>query len=223
MDIEGLVPSSVEALIGEGYVKDISDIYHLEPYKEELIEKGIIGKKKSVENLLKAVEKSKQNDIDKLIAGFGIRNVGKQSARVLAANFANMDEVIQATYDQLIQLPDFGETVSQDIVNFFNQDKVHQILDKLKDAGVNMDSKINESKKDDRFAGKTFVLTGTLPTLTRDQATEIIQSYGGKVSGSVSKKTAYVLAGEEAGSKLVKAQNLGIAIISEDEFKDMIK
>ena len=158
-----------------------------------------------------------------MIAGFGIRNVGKQSARVLAANFANMDEVIQATYDQLIQLPDFGETVSQDIVNFFNQDKVHQILDKLKDAGVNMDSKINESKKDDRFAGKTFVLTGTLPTLTRDQASEIIQSYGGKVSGSVSKKTAYVLAGEEAGSKLVKAQNLGIAIISEDEFKDMIK
>ena len=223
MDIEGLGPSSVEALIGEGYVKDISDIYHLAPYKDELIEKGIIGKKKSVENLLKAVEKSKQNDIDKLIAGFGIRNVGKQSARVLAAHFTNMEEVMNATYEELIQLPEFGETISQDIVDFFKQDKIHHILEKLKEAGVNMQSKINESKKDDRFAGKTFVLTGTLPTLTRDQASEIIQSYGGKVSGSVSKKTSYVLAGEEAGSKLVKAQNLGITILSEEQFNEMIK
>lgn len=223
MDIEGFGPSSVEALISNGYIKDIADIYNLSKYKDELIEKGIIGKKKSVENLLKAIEKSKSNDIDKLIAGFGIRNIGKQSARVLATNFKNIDEIVSAKYEQLIQLPDFGETVAQDLINFFKQETIHNVLERLRQAGVNMESKINESKKDDRFAGKTFVLTGTLPTLTRDQATEIIQSYGGKVSGSVSKKTSYVLAGEEAGSKLVKAQNLGVAILSEEAFQALIK
>ncbi len=223
MDIEGLGPSSVELLINNGYIKDISDIYHIEKYKNELIEKGIIGKKKSVENLLNAIEKSKSNDIDKLITGFGIRNVGKQSARVLATHFKSMNEIIHSTYDQLIKLPDFGETVSKDIINFFNQEKIITILAKLKEAGVNMESKISESKKDDRFAGETFVLTGTLPTLTRDQAAQIIQSYGGKVSGSVSKKTNYVLAGEEAGSKLSKAQELGIKIITEGELIEMLK
>jgi len=223
MDIEGFGPSSVEALINNAYIKDIADIYHIDKYKDELIEKGIIGKKKSVENLLEAIEKSKSNDIDKLIAGFGIRNVGKQSARVLATHFKNINEIIQSTYEQLIQLPDFGETVSQDIINFFNQEKTLAILTKLKEAGVNMESKISESKKDDRFAGKTFVLTGTLQSLTRDEAAQIIQSYGGKVSGSVSKKTHYVLAGEEAGSKLVKAQDLGVQILTEEEFNKMIK
>lgn len=223
MDIEGLGPASVEALIEEGYIKDISDIYHLQGHKEELIEKGIIGKKKSVENLLKAIEKSKSNDIDKLITGFGIKNVGKQSARVLASNFANIEEIVNATYEKLIKLPDFGETVSGDMLEFFNQSKIHNILDKLKEANVNMESKIIENKKDNRFEGKTFVLTGTLATLTREQASTIIYSYSGKVSGSVSKKTSYVLSGEEAGSKLVKAQELGIAILTEEDFNILIK
>ncbi|MCT4509382.1 MAG: NAD-dependent DNA ligase LigA [Tepidibacter sp.] len=223
MNIAGFGPSSVQALIDNNYIKDVSDIYHLTPYRDELIEKGVVGKQKSVDKLLKAIEKSKENDIDRLITGFGIRNLGKQSARVLATNFEDMDAVINATYDQLIVLPDFGDTVVQDILNYFRQEKIHIILEKLKEAGVNMKSKSNESKKDDRFEGKTFVLTGTLPTLTRSQASEIIQSYGGKVSGSVSKKTSYVLAGEEAGSKLTKAQNLGVSIISEEEFKELAK
>ncbi|SHJ99153.1 DNA ligase (NAD+) [Hathewaya proteolytica DSM 3090] len=222
MDIEGLGPSTVEELINHGYIKDISDLYRLAPYKDELIEKGIIGKKKSVENLLRAVEKSKENDIDKLITGFGIKNVGKQAARTLAAYFNNMQEVTKASYDVLIKLPDFGDTMAKDIIQFFSKEKNLLIIDKLYDAGVNMTSKINESKKDDRFAGKTFVLTGTLEVYTRDEASEIIQNFGGKVSGSVSKKTSYVLAGEEAGSKLTKAKDLGVEVISEEQFKGMI-
>lgn len=223
MNIEGFGPSAVQALIDGGYIKDISDIYHLTPYREELIEKGIIGKQKSVDNLLKAIEKSKENDIDRLITGFGIRNLGKQSARVLASHFQDMEEVINAGYEELIALPDFGETVAQDVISFFTQEKVHQVLQKLKEAGVNMKSKVSETKKDDRFAEKTFVLTGTLPHLTRDEASDIIKSFGGKVSGSVSKKTSYVLAGAEAGSKLTKAQDLGIAILSEEEFLELTK
>ena len=223
MNIEGLGPSAVEALIEDKYIKNVSDIYNLDKYKDEIIEKGIIGKQKSVNNLLKAIEKSKQNDIDKLITGFGIRNLGKQSARVLASNYKNMDEIIKADYEELINLPDFGDVIVNDILSFFKNDKNIEMNNRLRELGVNMDSKVSENKKDDRFAGKTFVLTGTLPSMTRDEAAEIIQNFGGKVSGSVSKKTAYVLAGEEAGSKLTKAESLGITIISEEEFKELIK
>ncbi len=223
MNIEGLGPSSVEALMSEGYIKDVGDIYLLKDYREELISKGIVGKEKSTDNLLKAVEKSKENDIDRLITGLGIRNVGKQTARVLASNFPDVESIKSATCEQLIVLPDFGDIMVRDILEFFSKEENGILIDKLKKAGINMKSKVSVTRKDDRFSGKAFVLTGTLPTMTRDEATQIIQMYGGKVSGSVSKKTSYVLAGEDAGSKLTKAQDLGVQILSEKDFKEMLK
>lgn len=223
MDIEGLGPSKVESLMSEGYISDIADIYHLKEFRDELIEKGIIGREKSIDNLLNAIDKSKENDLDQLITGFGIKNVGKQTARVLTSNFADLDEISNATYDQLIMLPDFGEVVANSVLNFFSQNSTRNLIDKLKIAGVNTKSRVSEIRNDDRFTGKTFVITGTLPNLKRDEATRLIQMYGGKVSGSVSKKTSFVLAGEEAGSKLTKAEELGIKIIDEEEFNNMLK
>lgn len=222
MNIEGFGPSTVEALVENGYIKDVSDIYHLAQHRDELIEKGIVGKEKSVDNLLKAIDVSKKNDIDRLITGFGIRNLGRQSARVLAMNFADMDAVVNASYDQLIALSGFGDILAEDILDYFKQEKVHVLLGKLKDAGVNMISSSGEIK-DARLSGKTFVVTGALPTLKREEATELIERFGGKSSSSVSKKTSYVLAGENAGSKLNKAQELGIPVISEEEFLEIIK
>ncbi|MGG1552362.1 NAD-dependent DNA ligase LigA [Paenibacillus ferrarius] len=223
MDIEGLGPSSVESLMSEGYIKTIADIYRLKEHRNELIEKGIIGREKSVDNLLKAIEKSKDNDLDQLITGFGIKNVGKQTARVLTSNFADIDEIANATYDQLLMLPDFGETVANSVLNFFSLNKTKILIDELKRANVNMKSKVTETSKDDRFSGITFVITGTLPTLKRDEAARLIQIHGGKVSSSVSKKTSFVLAGEEAGSKLTKAEELGVKIIDEEEFNKMLQ
>jgi DNA ligase (NAD+) len=223
MDVEGLGPSSVESLVSEGYIKNIADIYQLHEYRDELIEKGIVGREKSVDNLLRAIEKSKDNDLDQLITGFGIKNVGKQTARVLASHFADLDEIRNATYEQLIMLPDFGETVARSVLDFFSRDSVNTLIERLKQAGVNTRSKISETGRDDRLSGKTFVITGTLPTLKRDEATRLIQMHGGKVSGSVSKKTSFVVAGEEAGSKLTKAQELGVPIISEEELLEMLK
>ena len=230
MDIEGLGPSKVESLMSEGYISDIADIYHLKEFRDELIEKGIIGREKSIDNLLNAIDKSKENDLDQLITGFGIKNVGKQTARVLTSNFADLDEISNATYDQLIMLPDFGEVVANSVLNFFSQNSTRDLIGKLKKAGVNTKSRVSEISNDDRFTGKTFVITGTLPNLKRDEATRLIQMHGGKVSGSVSKKTSFGLAGEEAGSKLTKAEELGIKImelgikiIDEEEFNNMLK
>jgi DNA ligase (NAD+) len=223
MDIEGLGPNSVESLMAEGYINTIADIYYLEQYRDELIEKGIVGRKKSVDNLLRAIEKSKDNDLENLLTGLGIKNVGKQTARVLASNFPDIDAISNATFDQLIALPDFGEVVANNILEFFSLISNHELIEQLKRANVNTQSRSSDNSGDDRFAGQSFVITGTLPTLKRDEATQLIQRYGGTVSGSVSKKTSYVLAGEEAGSKLTKAQDLGIRIISEDEFKEMLK
>lgn len=223
MDIEGFGPSSVESLMTEGYIKNIADIYHLKEYRDELIEKGIVGREKSVDNLLNAIDKSKENDLDQLITGFGIKNVGKQTARALTSNFANIDEIINATFDQLIMLPDFGGTVANSVLDFFSLNSTKALIDKLKKAGVNTKSKVSEKNKDDRFTGKTFVITGTLPNLKRDEAARLIQMHGGKVSGSVSKKTSFVLAGEEAGSKLTKAEELGVKIIDEEEFNNMVQ
>jgi len=223
MNIEGMGPSSVEALMAEGYIKDAADIYSLSDFRDELIEKGIVGKEKGTDNLLKAIEASRDNDIDRLITGLGIRNVGRQSARVMAQNFKNMDEIMNATYEQLIALPDFGDTMVRDILDFFSREDTVRLIEKLKAAGVNMSSKSAERKVDSQLEGKTFVLTGTLQGMTREQASELIQSYGGKVSGSVSKKTSFVLAGEEAGSKLTKARELGVPVIGLDELMDMLK
>lgn len=223
MDISGFGKSKVEALMSNGYIKDIGDIYSLKKYREELIDKKIIGKEKSVDNLIKAIEDSKSNNIDKLITGLGIKNVGKQSARILADNFRNMDELSNATYEQLISLSDFGDIVVNDIIKYFKQESYHTTILELKEAGVNMDSKVSNSNGDNRFENMTFVITGTLPTMKRYEAESLIQSMGGKVSNSISKKTSYLLAGDDAGSKLSKAQTLDIKIIDENEFKEMIK
>ena len=222
MNIEGLGPSSVESLMSEGYIKDFADIYTIKNYRDELIEKGIVGKEKSTDNLINAIEKSKLNDIDRLITGFGIKNVGKQSARVIAAYFPDIYALTSATYEQLIILPDFGDIMVRDIIDYFAKDETRLLISKLEQAGVNMKSKAQEGIQDDRFSGKTFVLTGTLPSMTREEATELIQNYGGKVTGSVSKRTTYVLTGEDAGSKLEKARSLGISVISEEDFVQML-
>ncbi|ONI40283.1 DNA ligase (NAD(+)) LigA [Candidatus Epulonipiscium fishelsonii] len=222
MNIGGLGTNSVEALVNNGYIKDIADIYNLYIYKDELIEKGIVGKQKNTEKLLKAIEKSKSNDIDKLICGLGIKNIGKQSAITLATYFKDVDELKNATYDQLINLPDFGEIITNEVIDYFKLPKTMKMIEELKDQGINMTSKIKNLKNDNRFYGKTFVLTGTLKHMRRERATEIIQSFGGKVSSDVSKNTDYVLAGENAGSKLTKAKELGINILSEENFEKLI-
>ena len=221
MNMEGFGPSAIESLISEGYIKSIPDIYDLKDHREKLIEDGTIGKEKSVDNVLAAIEKSKDNDIDRLITGLGIRNVGKQSAKVLAKSYGSIDALAKAKEDDLKMLPDFGDVVASDIVAYFSDPKNLDDIRRLKEAGVNMVSKAGENRVDSRFEGKTFVLTGTLPSMTRDEASAIIESFGGKTSSSVSKKTDYVLAGEAAGSKLTKAQNLGVTIIDEDTFRKM--
>ncbi len=222
MNIDGLGPAAVEALMEGGYIKSIADIFYLKERREELVQKGIVGKEKGTDNLLTAIEKAKSNDVDRLITGFGIRNIGKQTAKILSANFANMQEIASATFEQLLKLPDLGETSVQSMLDYFALEQTKTLLARLENAGVNMKSKSGEGKKDDRFAGKTFVLTGTLPTFTRDQASELIELHGGKVTGSVSKKTSYVLAGEDAGSKLTKAQELNVEILSEAELLNLL-
>lgn len=223
MNIEGMGPSSVEALMSQGYIEDFADIYTLANHRAELIEKGVVGKEKATNNLLNGIENSKKNDIDRLITGLGIRNIGRQSARVIAQNFSDMKAIKHASYEQLIALPDFGEIMVRDTLSFFSQEQTSSLLEKLEQAGVNMKSKMAEKQQDNRLEGQTFVITGTLPDMTREQATELIQSYGGKVSGSVSRKTSYVLAGEEAGSKLTKAKQLDIPIISKEDFLNLLR
>lgn len=223
MNIEGFGPSTAEALMENGYVDEIPDLYHLRESREELIQEGIIGKEKSVDNLLNAIENSRSNDIDRLITGFGIRNVGKQTAKALTLRYSDLNAIMAATPEELMELADFGEIVARDLTEFFRRSSTKEMVEKLREAGVNLKSLVQETRKDERFAGKTFVLTGTLPSMTRDEAAAIIESFGGKASGSVSKKTAYVLLGEGAGSKLKKAQELGIPIISQADFEEMIR
>ena len=223
MNIDGFGPSTAEALYDSGYVEDIADLYTLNKYRVDLIEAGTVGREKSVDNLLASIEGSKSNGLTRLLTGLGIRNIGKQSARVLAQHFPDLDAVMAADEDAIKALPDFGDIAAADLTAFFAEPRNRELIEKLRERGVSMVSDEEASKVDDRFAGMTFVLTGTLPTLTRSEASAIIQSYGGKVSGSVSKKTTYVLAGEEAGSKLDKARTLGVEIITEDDLNNMIR
>lgn len=218
MDIEGLGISVCESLINSGLVNSAADLYYLEPQSIAALDR--MGKK-SAENLINAIEKSKQAGLARLICGFGIRQVGQKAAKVLAANFETLDNLIAADEAALTAIPDIGAVTALFITEWFNNPQSMHLIGRLRDAGVSFAS--NEEKKDNRFAGMTFVLTGTLESFTRDEASAIIESYGGKASGSVSKKTSFVLAGENAGSKLTKAESLGIKIISEKEFADMIQ
>lgn len=223
MDMDGFGPSAMQALIADGYIKTVPDIFVLKGRREELIEAGIVGKQKSVDHILSSIERSKDNDIDALITGFGIRNIGKQSAKILASNFPDIDAVAAATAEDLTALPSFGAVAANDVATFFSRPETREMIEKLREYGVNMVSRMSSRKKDGRFAGRTFVLTGSLPTLTRDEASAVIESYGGKVASSVSAKTDYVLAGDAAGSKLAKARELGVPVIDEDEFLAMTK
>lgn len=231
MDIDGLGPTVVDTLMDKGYIKDLSDIYYLKDRRDDLIKDAVTGRpnakksdtSKSVDKLLEAIERSKQQDIDRLINGLGIRNVGKHTGGILKDHFPDIHAIARASFDQLVQLDGFGEISAKAVIDFFAEPKTQYIIERLEKAGVNMNSKANSTLRDKRFDGGTFVLTGTLPTMTREQASQLIQSYGGRIADSVSKKTTYVVAGENAGSKLTKAQALGIKILTEDELVELVQ
>lgn len=219
MNIDGLGESIIEQLIEKGFINNIADIYYL---KYEDISSLKKEGDKFTNNLLNAINESKKNDLDRVICSLGIRNVGSKLAKTLAKEFRSMDKLMEADIVRLNGINDVGEITANNIYDFFKQEQTIDLIQRLKDAGVNMEY-LQEESDDERFYGKTFVLTGSLEKYTRDEASEIIERFGGKTSSSVSKKTSYVLAGEEAGSKLTKAQSLGVPVITEQEFEDMIK
>lgn len=221
MNVDGLGPAIIEALLDNKFIEGVADLYYLHLRKDELIKLERMGVK-SVNNLLKSIDKSKSNNIDRLIFGFGIRHIGLRAAQLLSLNFSSIDEIVEAEIDDIVRIPEFGEKMAQSVVAFFKQEQTLDTLNKLRGAGVNLKSHGKKQLKDNRFEGMIFVLTGTLPSYSRSEASEIIAGFGGKTSGSVSKKTDYVLAGEEAGSKLDKARQLGVKIIDEEEFNKMI-
>lgn len=218
MDIEGLGPAIIETFVNEGLINNIADIYCLD-YKKIASLDGF--KETSANNIKTSVEKSKSNDLGKLIFALGIRHIGAKAGKQLSDHFRNIDSIINASIDEILEIDGFGQIMAESVYHYFSTASAVELIDSLKNCGVNMNS--TSEIKDERFAGMTFVLTGTLPTLKRSEASEIIESFGGKTSSSVSKKTTYVLAGEEAGSKLDKANSLGITVLSEEEFMGMIK
>ncbi|MBR3722360.1 MAG: NAD-dependent DNA ligase LigA [Selenomonadaceae bacterium] len=220
MDIKGFGAALVRELIEGGYIKTISDIYDLYKKRDELVEKGILGKEKNTDKLLAAIEDSKQNDPRRLLTGLGIDGIGSAAARDLIAHFRSVDSIIAAKDEELLEVPDLGEVSVKNIREFFSNKETIKLIEKLKAAGVKMNSD-NIAVKN-ILQGKIFVLTGTLSTLSRKEAASLIEENGGKVTGSVSKKTDYVLAGEDAGSKLAKAESLGVSVISEEEFLKML-
>lgn len=221
MDIKGFGTVYIEELVRMGYIKDVADIYLLHEHRDALIEQGIIGKEKNTDKLLDAIEKSKKNDVYKLLTGLGIPNVGKAAAKAIMKHFQTMERLERATVEELLAVNDIGEISAQCIHGFFAEEGNRAMIVRLRACGVNMETAEREVT-DSILSGKTVVVTGTLPTLGRREAQELIERYGGKVSGSVSKKTDYVLAGENAGSKLAKAQELGIPVLSEEELREML-
>lgn len=218
MDIEGLGPAMLEQLVNEGLVSHIDDLYTLE---REAVQK-LEGKgDKSADNLLSAIDVSREADLSRLLFALGIRHVGQKAAKLLAQRFVTMDAVMTATREELLSIDGFGEIMADNVLRFFALEPSQRLIERLRECGVNMTCQTQQ--KDRRFEGMTFVLTGTLPSLTRDEAAVLIEQYGGKTSGSVSKKTSVVLAGESAGSKLKKAQELGIRIIDQAEFEAMLQ
>lgn len=220
MDIEGLGPAVLETFVNNSLITKTEDIYAL---TYEKIESAALDgfKEKSINNIITSVENSKKNDLGKLIFALGIRHIGAKAGKLLADHFKTIDAIISADVDDILEIDGFGRIMAESVVDFFKNPKSTELIESLRNAGVNMKS-LTEIK-DDRFAGMTFVLTGTLRSFKRAQASEIIEKFGGKTSSSVSKKTTYVLAGEEAGSKLDKANALGAEIINEEQFSEMIR
>lgn len=217
MDIEGLGGSIVEQLIANGKIQSPADIYYLTVEDLKTLWKS--GSKQA-QKLHKAIEESKSRDLSRLIYGLGIRQVGEKAAKLLAKSFGTMDALMNASAEELTTLRDFGEITAHCVADWFADPKCRAMVEKLRAAGLNFESTVQVS--DQRFAGLTFVLTGALSLFTRDEATEKIENFGGKASGSVSKKTSYVVAGENAGSKLKKANELGIPVLTEEEFLNML-
>ena len=222
MNIEGLGESAIEDLYNEGFLKTITDIYHLEKYEKELLLLEGYGLKK-INNLKEAILKSKDNSLERLLFGLGIRQVGNKTAKLLARQYKNIDNIINATFEELNSINDIGPIIAKNIVEYFKEEDNIKLINDLKELGINMtyisNNNYNES---DEFLNKTFVLTGTLNNITREKATEIIESLGGKVSSSVSKKTSAVILGDNPGSKYDKAVSLNIPIWEEDEFLEKI-
>ena len=218
MDIDGLGKAMVEQLVKQDLIHSPADLYELKA--DEIAALDRMGKK-SANNLIKAIEKSKQNDLSKLIFALGIHEVGEKAAVLLAQKFETMDRIMSASAEEISSIEGFGIVMARNVENFFRREANVQQIERLKVCGLNMNCLME--KAGDKLAGKTFVLTGTLPTLKRSEAQAMIEKQGGKVSGSVSKKTTYVVAGEEAGSKLTKAQELGITILSEAELLELLE
>ncbi len=222
MDIMGLGETLIDALVGGGYLKDYADIYALAEHRDELIEKGIIGREKNTDKLLENIERSKQNDPVRLLTALGIRNVGQSTARALMERFGSIDALASAGIDELSAVQDIGPATAQCLYDFFRNEEDRIILGKLRDRGVNMvmPETIQLSAK---LQGLTFVVTGTLEHYGRKEIEELILAHGGKATGSVSKKTSYVVAGENAGGKLEKARSLGVPVLTEEEFQAMLR
>lgn len=223
MNIDGLGESIIEDLYNENFIINITDIYDIDKYEEELMNLEGYGKKK-IDNLKSAIKNSKNNSLERLIFGLGIRNVGAKTAKVLAKYYKTLDNLMNASYEELVNISDIGDIIAKSIINYFSNEDNKNIITKLKQLGVNT-TYINNSgyEEKDEFKGKTFVLTGSLVNITRDKASEIIESLGGKVSSSVSSKTSVVVVGDSPGSKYDKALALGIPIWQEDEFLDKIE
>lgn len=222
MDIKGFGTVYIEELVRRGYIQNVADIYDLKEHRETLIEEGIIGKEKNTDKLLDMIEKSKENDAYKLLTGLGIPNVGKAAARAIMRKMKDMNTLMQASLEELQEVDDIGAVSAECIRRFFDNEENQRLMERLMQTGLNMEC-LEQVSEDQRFAGQIFVITGTLPNMDRKEAAARIEQFGGKVTGSVSKKTNYLLAGENAGSKLTKAQELGIPVISEEELLQMTK
>ena len=222
MNIVGLGENIVEALVKSGYLHSYADIYKLKDYRDELIQKGIIGKEKNTDKVLSAIEASKQADAIKVLTGLGIRNVGKSTAKDILKHFSSIRELSETTKEKLMSINDIGETIAECILEFFSNEVNRTVLYELEAAGVNM-TVTQDKDVTNKLQGMTIVVTGTLPTLGRKEVTELIEKNGGKCSGSVSKKTSLVVAGEAAGSKFTKAQELGIKVVDEAELLAMLQ
>ena len=221
MNIDGLGESIITLLLEKELIKDVADLYYIK--KEDVVGLERMGEK-SATNLINSIEKSKSNELYRLINGLGIKYIGVKGAKVLAKSFNNIDEIINADINRLINLEEFGEIMANSVVQFFREERNLKVIEKLKQAGVNTENITDEDDSIEKiFEGMKIVLTGTLPTLKRNDAKEMIESRGGKATSSVSKSTTFVLAGEEAGSKLTKANELGIKVIDEEKFLELIK
>jgi DNA ligase (NAD+) len=220
-DIQGLGDKVSEFLFQEGFAKSIDDIFTLYMHKEDLITKEGYGER-SISQLLDAIERSKTQNLDRLVYGLGIRNVGKKVAKVLCEEYPSMDNLMNAREEDLSRIDDIGDIIAKSVYDFFHNESNIEMIEKLRNHGLNFNYQSSRKEGLSPFTGKTVVLTGALTKYTRDEASKIIEDLGGKTSGSVSKKTDYVLYGDNAGSKLTKAQSLGIKLITEDEFEEMV-